>query len=348
MASLPPTYVEGFHDLEAVKSMKYLPLGKTGLMVSKLSFGGGPLGCHYGTYDEDEAIETIRQAIRQGINYIDTGYWYGQGRSEITIGKALKGIPRKAYYIATKIGRYELDYQNMFDFSIEKTRESLKKSLERLQVDYVDVIQVHDIEFAPSLDMIITQTLPELSRQVASGKARHIGLTGYPISVLKECISRSNIIIGCILTYTRYTLFDQTLLEYLPFFKEHNIGVINGAAVSMRLLTNQSPPEWHPADDKIKKTCREAAEYCKKSGSDLARLAVWFSMQCDGIATNLIGIQNMEQLKTNIDIATNGISDKELQLLDNLQKNFFSKIKGSHWEEKEIKAYRAAMDKLKK
>lgn len=79
--------------------------------------------------------------------------------------------------------------------------------------------QVHDIEFAPSLDIIITQTLPELSRQVRDGKARFIGLTGYPISVLKECVERSNITVSCVLTYSRYTLIDETLTDYAEFFK---------------------------------------------------------------------------------------------------------------------------------
>lgn len=69
------------------------------------------------------------------------------------------------------------------------------------------------------MDIIITQTLPELSRQVAEGKARYIGITGYPVSVLKECIERSNVNIGSILSYTRLTLIDDTLLEYIPFFK---------------------------------------------------------------------------------------------------------------------------------
>lgn len=80
-------------------------------------------------------------------------------------------------------------------------------------------LQVHDIEFAPSLDIIITQTLPELSKYVAEGKARHIGITGYPVSVLKECIEKSNINIACVLSYSRLTLIDETLLEYIPFFK---------------------------------------------------------------------------------------------------------------------------------
>lgn len=265
MKGLPPTYVEGFHDLKAVQEMEYRPLGKTGLVVSKLAFGGGPLSHIYGLNNEEEAIEAIREAIRQGVNYIDTSPWYGQGRSETIIGKALKGIPRQAYYLATKVGRYEPDFEHMFDFSKEKTRRSFKKSLELLGVDYVDVIQVHDIEFAPSLDIIITQTLPELSRQIAEGKAKHIGITGYPVSVLKECIEKSNINIGTVLSYTRFTLIDETLSEYIPFFKEHNIGIICAAAPCMGLLTNGGPQKWHPGSDKLQKTCAQAAQCCKVS-----------------------------------------------------------------------------------
>ncbi|XP_014218056.1 uncharacterized protein LOC106646530 [Copidosoma floridanum] len=69
--------------------MEYRTLGKTGLRVSKLSLGGGTLGCHFGDYDEEEAIQTIRKALKKGINYIDTAYWYGQGRSETVLGKVL-------------------------------------------------------------------------------------------------------------------------------------------------------------------------------------------------------------------------------------------------------------------
>ncbi|KAK0093494.1 hypothetical protein PV326_013398 [Microctonus aethiopoides] len=341
---LPPTYVEGFHDPEAVKSMEYNTLGKTGLVISKLSFGGGPLGCHFGTYDENEAIEAIRLALRQGVNYIDTAPWYGQGRSERTIGKALKGIPRSAYYIATKVGRYELDFKNMFDFSIEKTRKSIKRSLELLQLDYIDVIQVHDIEFAPSLDIIVTQTLPELSKQVRQGNARFIGVTGYPISILKECIEQSNINIACVLTYTRYTLIDETLIQYLPFFKKNNIGVINAGLPCMRLLTNQGPPDWHPSDNK--ELCRQAAQYCQDHDVELARLAIWYPMQCNDFSTNLIGMQNRKQLEMNMDVLKNGISVREKEILEQIQEKYLSLIKGHHWEGKEVKAYQAAMKKL--
>ncbi|KAL0099841.1 hypothetical protein PUN28_019925 [Cardiocondyla obscurior] len=341
----PPTYVEGFHDPEAVKAMEYKELGKTGMLVSKLSFGCGPLGCHYGTYDEADAIEAIRQAIKRGVNYIDTGPWYGQGRSETVVGKALKGIPREAYYIATKVGRYELDYDNMFDFTVEKTRMSFKKSLELLGVDYIDVIQVHDIEFAPSLDVIITQTLPELSKYVAEGKAKYIGLTGYPVSVLKECIEKSNINIACILSYSRLTLIDDALLEYIPFFKKHKIGVINAATPCMGLLTNNGPPNWHPAADETKKQCANAAQCCKEHDVELGKLAIWHSMQYLDVDTNLVGIQSTKQLQMNLDVTQNGISEKEKALLQEIREKFLSTVKNQHWEGKEIHTYQIAMNK---
>lgn len=96
----------------------------------------------YSSFDENEAIKTVHEAIKNGINFIDTAPWYGQRKSEEILGRALKDVPRKAYYIATKIGRYEVDVENMFDFSAKKTRESVEKSLELLGIETIDVIQV--------------------------------------------------------------------------------------------------------------------------------------------------------------------------------------------------------------
>lgn len=345
MKSLPPTYVEGFHDLEAVEAMEYRTLGKTGLSISKISLGSGPFGCHYGTYDENEAIELIRLAIKQGINYIDTGPWYGQGRSEILLGKALKGIPRQAYYIATKVGRYELDYEHMFDFTVEKTRKSFEKSLERLGLEYVDVVQVHDIEFAPSMDIVVSQTLPELSRKVREGKAKHIGITGYPVSVLKECIEKSNINIASILSYARFTLIDDSLIQYIPFFKKNNIGIINAAAHCMGLLTNKGTPEWHPASNETKKKCAEAACCCKDHDIELGKLALWHAMQYEEICSNLVGIQNLNELKMNLDVALKGISDQEKLILKEIQEKYLTKVEEKHWEGRELQEYWKAMKK---
>ncbi|XP_014218383.1 L-galactose dehydrogenase [Copidosoma floridanum] len=231
----------------------------------------------------------------------------------------------------------------MFDFTAERARRSVKKSLELLQLDYVDVIQVHDIEFAPSLDIIITQTLPELSRQVAEGRARHIGITGYPVSVLKECIERSNINISCVLSYARFTLIDDTLAEYIPFFKEHNIGIINAAAPCMGLLSSKKPPQWHPAPECMKKVCNDAAQCCKAHDVELAKLAVWHSFQCPDVSTHLVGMQNLRDLDINMNVVYNGISDKEMEVLEEIKKEFISKVTKKHWEGIEIEKYRSAM-----
>ncbi|EDW34434.1 GL21588 [Drosophila persimilis] len=99
--TLPATYVKGFHDEEKVRRMEYRKLGKTGLEVSKISFGGGALCANYG-FDLEEGIKTVQDALKSGINYIDTAPWYGQGRSEEVLGQALKDVPRESYYIATK------------------------------------------------------------------------------------------------------------------------------------------------------------------------------------------------------------------------------------------------------
>ncbi|XP_048506153.1 uncharacterized protein LOC105691574 isoform X3 [Athalia rosae] len=298
------------------------------------------------SFDDAEAIRAIREAIKMGINFIDTAPWYGQGKSETLIGQAVKGIPRQAYYLATKVGRYEPDFKHMFNFSAEATRKSLKKSLELLGVDYVDVIQVHDIEFAPSLDIILSQTLPELSKQVVNGKAKHIGVTGYPVSKLKEFIEKSDINVQTILSYARLTLIDDTLPNYIPFFKKQGIGIINAAVTAMGLLTNSGPPLWHPADANIKELCLQVTTYCKERDVQLGKLAVWYSMQFDDVATNLIGMQSIEMLNTNLDVMLNGITQSEKQVLSEIEEKYFSKLGKNHWEGMELEVYWKALNAL--
>lgn len=140
--------------------------------------------------DDSAAIRTIHESLRKGINYIDTAPYYGQGRSEDIIGKALENIPRQAYYIATKVGRYESGADG-FDFSAARTQQSLEISLNRLQLDYIDVIQIHDIEFAANVDIILNETLPILEKAKKEGKVRFIGVSGYPLEPLKEAITKA-------------------------------------------------------------------------------------------------------------------------------------------------------------
>ncbi|XP_064535570.1 uncharacterized protein LOC135426425 [Drosophila montana] len=339
---LPATFVKGFHNEEQVKRMEYRKFGKTGLEISKIAFGGGALCANYG-FDLEEGIKTVHDALKAGINYIDTAPWYGQGRSEEVLGKALRDVPREAYYIATKVARYELDYEHMFDFSAQKTRESVEKSLQLLGLDYVDVIQIHDIEFAENLDIVLNETLPTLEQLVKEGKAKFIGLSAYPISVLKECIARAEGRFDTVLTYARYTLADNTLLEYLDFFKSQNLGIICAAAHSLGLLTNAGPQPWHPASDEQKKIARKAAELCKKEGVELGKLAMYYTIQLRDVSTFLVGNQTRQLLQMNLAAFYDGLSAKEQEVLQHLRENIL--VKPFHWEGNELERYWAALKK---
>ncbi|XP_065834655.1 uncharacterized protein [Oscarella lobularis] len=346
---LPPTFVHGFHDLAAVQRMKYRPLGRTGMIVSIVSLGASPLGNVYRKTNDDEAIQVVRTAIKKGINYIDTAAWYGHGRSEEVLGKALEGIPREAYYLATKACRYRPEVDQMFDFSAERTLRSIDQSLERLKIDYVDLLQVHDPEFAPSLKMVCEETIPTLQKIKEMGKCRFIGLTGYPMENFVKMVEGTSVQVDTALTYCHYSMNDTTLLDYMQFFEKRGIGVMSASPLSMGLLSNRGPPKWHPATQEIKETCRKAAEYCQSQGTDLSKLAMYFSLAEPSIPTTLVGTASLTNLQANIDVVTgSSLSPKEQEVSDYVMENFFKPLKKKDWENLEVDEYWAKMKKLGK
>ena len=138
-------------------------------------------------------------------------------------------------------------------------------------------MQVHDLEFAPSLDIVINETLPAVQKLKERGLCKYIGITGYPLGPLKEVVARSKVKIDCVLTYCRLSLNDSSLIECLDFFKSHDVAVINASPLSLGLLTEAGPQKWNPANTEIKEACRMAVEYCKEKGVDITRLAVNYS-----------------------------------------------------------------------
>lgn len=114
-------------------------------------------------------------------------------------------------------------------------------------------------------------------------------------------------------------MIDESLTEYLPFFEEQNLGIICASVHCMGLLTNSGPQPWHPADDNIKKVCKEAAELAKENNTELGKLALYYALQFDGPATFLVGMQNETLLNMNLDVYYNGLNDKELKLMELLK-----------------------------
>ena len=147
-------------------------------------------------------------ALRSGVNYVDTAPFYGEGKSEEVLGQALRRVPRHTYYIGTKVCRYMADWKNAFDFSEETILAELEKSLQRLQLSYVDLIQIHDFEFCQDPERIAKETLPVLEKIVKSGKARYIGITGYPLEEFHKVLDVTDVKVDAVLSYARYACFS--------------------------------------------------------------------------------------------------------------------------------------------
>ncbi|KAL9698594.1 hypothetical protein quinque_002035 [Culex quinquefasciatus] len=348
MEQLPPTFVNGFHDEESVRKMQYNQFGRTGLQVSKISLGTGTLSKFYGDLDAATGIKAVHQALRKGINYVDTAPYYGQGRSEEILGQALKDVPRQAYYVATKVGRYELDYENMFDYSAKKTRESVEKSLKLLGVGYLDVVQIHDVEFVEDLSIIWNETLPTLEKLRDEGKLKFIGVSAYPMDALKKVITGAPGRFDTVLCYCRNTLIDNSLKEFIPFFEENRLAIICASGHGMGLLTNAGPQPWHPCQDQTKEICWEASEYCKQQGVELGKLAMYHFIQLDGPATFLAGMQTEHLVNINLEAFFCGLTVNEQNVMEHLKNNIFTKITKSNWEGVEVQRYWEAMKALKK
>ena len=332
MTGTPPTYVSDFHDVNLIKKMPYKKLGKTDMIVSKMSLGCAPLGSIYRKTKEEESEAVVRAALKNGINMIDTSPWYGQGKSESVLGKALQGIPRKAYYLNSKVGRYEKAVEKMFDFRAERVIRSVDESLRLLGAEYLDIVQVHDMEFVSDPKIIMNETLPALQKVKDAKKARYIGITGYPMDNFKSIIDKSSVKIDSILTYCHGSLNDSTLLDYIPYFQKKGIAVINGSILSMGLLTEQGPEKWHPASEEIREACKKAVECCKNQGVKMAKIATHYSLNLPGVDTTLIGTASFENLNENLAVLREGITSLEQTVTNEVVEKFFKPLSVVTWD----------------
>lgn len=280
--------------------MDYREIGKTGLKVSTLSFGASSLGSVFRATKESEAIEAVFTAVDNGINFIDVSPYYGHYKAETVLGKALRDIPRDKYYLSTKVGRYGKDGVNTWDYSAKRAFESIDESMERLCIDYIDLINVHDIEFA-DLEMVVAETLPALVELREKGVVGHVGITDLQLENLKWVIEHSPAgTVESVLNFCHYTLNDDKLVDFLDFFESKGIGVINASPLSMGLLSQRGIPDWHPAPKSLVEACRRAAEYSQKEGCPIEKLAIQFSVANPRIASTLFSSANPENVLKNI------------------------------------------------
>ncbi len=276
------------------------------MRVSNLGFGASSLGGVFHDIREAEGIEAVHVAVDNGINFIDVSPYYGHLKAEIVLGKALKEIPRDKYYLSTKVGRYGRDGKNFWDYSAERVTASVYESMERLNIDYIDLINVHDVEFQGDLpgglQKVVDETLPALVKLREKGVVGHVGITDLQPENLKWVIEHSEPgTVESVLSFCHYCLNDEMLLDYLDFFEQQGVGVINASPFSMGLLSQRGAPDWHPAPEALKEACRKATEYCDRQGYPIDKLAIQYSTALNPrIATTLFSSANPKNVLKNI------------------------------------------------
>ena len=273
------------------------------MKISHLSFGASSLGSVFRTTNEKESFEAVEAAIEGGINFIDVSPYYGHYKAETVLGKALRNIPRDKYYLSTKVGRYGKDGVNTWDYSAQRVTDSVYESMERLGIDHIDLINVHDIEFQAALpgglQKVVDETLPALFALRDKGIVGHVGITDLQLENLKWVAERCEGI-ESILNFCHYTLNDDALADYLDFFAQHGIGIINASPLSMGLLSQRGVPSWHPAPKALVEACQRAAELCQSRGYAIERLAVQYSVSNPRIASTLFSSANPDNVRRNI------------------------------------------------
>jgi aryl-alcohol dehydrogenase-like predicted oxidoreductase len=268
-------------------------LGKTDLQLPVLSFGASSLGAEFRSVTLDEVLASVRVALECGLTMIDTSPFYGRGMSEVLLGIALKGVPRESYTLCTKLGRYDLQH---FDFSAKRVAESVDVSLHRLGTDHLDIILCHDIEFVP-MQQIVDETIPALRRIQKAGKVRYIGFSGYPMKIFRFILDQTDV--DCVLSYNQYTLQNTRFAdEVVPSLKAKGVGVMNAGPFSARLLTNAPLPPWLKEPEAVKAAARAAAAHCASKGTDIAKLALQFSLAHSDITTTVAGSANPNNIRT--------------------------------------------------
>ena len=303
--------------------MLYRRLGKTELNVSVIGFGASPLGNVFDDCDESEGIRSVHCAIDLGINFFDVAPFYGITLAETRLGDALKG-KRNDILLATKCGRYGL---RDFDFSYQRILESADESLKRLKTDYVDLMQLHDIEFG-SKEQVLNEAIPALQKIKASGKARFVGITGLPVRYLAAIAK--DVEVDTVLSWAHYNLLqDEINAELVPLCQQKDMGLMNAAPLVQRILSDASIPAWHNAPVELQAIQAPLLACCKKYGVALSDVAIRYAIDHPYIASTIIGMCDQTNVKKNIGVLEFSIPEGLLAEIDRI----VAPVKNTMWFE---------------
>jgi len=286
-------------------------IGRTGLRVTRLGLGGvalsgaPPATDPHVSLPESEAVALIRRSLDLGLNYLDTAPMYGVGHSERRYGQALHGIPRDRYVLSTKVGRVlrpgaEGQTTWAFDFSREGARASFESSLDRLGIERVDIVFVHDPD--EHYEAALAGAFPVLRELRADGRIRAIG-AGMNQWQMELAFAREGYN-DCFLLAGRYTLLDQTALpEFLPYCVEHHISVVAGGPYNSGILAvgprAGATFNYRAAPPEVMDKAARIAQVCELHRVPLKAAALQFILAHPAIASVIPGARSVAEVEEN-------------------------------------------------
>eukprot|EP00208_Stichococcus_sp_RCC1054_P002897 CAMPEP_0206140554 /NCGR_PEP_ID=MMETSP1473-20131121/9751_1 /ASSEMBLY_ACC=CAM_ASM_001109 /TAXON_ID=1461547 /ORGANISM="Stichococcus sp, Strain RCC1054" /LENGTH=330 /DNA_ID=CAMNT_0053534731 /DNA_START=120 /DNA_END=1112 /DNA_ORIENTATION=+ len=304
--------------------------------IGAVGMGSSQFGHAYGSPDDKKAMAAIKLAFDNGVNFFDVAPFYGAGDAERLLGRGLQQLPRDQIFVGTKVGKYKPGEPE--DFSAERVKRSVRESLDRLQLSYLDLVHCHDIESAVDMQQIIKETIPALQELKKEGLIRHIGITGLPLDIYTYILDRVPVgTIDAILSYCHNNLADNTLTSLLDYFHEKKVVVISASFSSMGLLTSRDPPSWHPAAPEVKEAAVKSKNMCKEKGTDLARIAIKHFVNTKGVDIHLFGMATPDEVEEDLKIVREawGLIPDEKADTDNAVwdeiKQVFEPVKDKTW-----------------
>lgn len=308
----------------AIDHMERVPLGRTGLELTRLGFGGASIGGIFRWVDDDDAIATLRHAWSLGVRYFDTAPLYGYGASERRFGRALADQPRDSFVLSTKVGRLvrdaaaippgtDIDRQMIdgredayyvirdpvrivFDYSTDGVRRSIEESLERLGLERIDIALIHDPD--DHWREAIEGAWPALERLRAEGVIRAVGAGMNQSAMLTRFVRETSM--DVVLVAGRYTLLDQVALDdLLPACLERGVGVLIGGVMNSGVLVDPRPGarfNYGPAPAEVIERARRIGEVCKRHDVPLRAAAMQFPMAHPAVVSLVAGVRSVAHL----------------------------------------------------
>jgi D-threo-aldose 1-dehydrogenase len=291
--------------------------------LTELSLGCSQLGNLFGAISDEQALVTVQAAWDGGIRYFDTAPHYGLGLSERRLGAALAGRPRAEYVISTKVGRrlepvsgpigsdpegfdVPARHRRVWDFSRDGVTRSLEQSLERLGLDRVDIVYLHDPDehYREALDV----AYPALEDLRSQGVIAAIGAGMNQTAMLADFARHTDM--DLLMLAGRYTLLEQSALDdLLPTCMERGIGVVAAGVFNSGLLADLGaggPARYNYADAPagVVARARGIAEVCERHGTSLAAAALAFPAAHPAVVSVCVGARSAEQITRNVELTS--------------------------------------------